>query len=42
MGQLNAGNHNLILNKDLLNAAGVYFVQLSVNDLLLTNKLIMK
>ena len=40
MGDLNAGNHNIILNKDILNAAGVYFVQLSVNDLLVTQKLI--
>ena len=40
MGDLNAGNHNIILNKDILNAFGVYFVQLSVNDLLVTQKLI--
>jgi hypothetical protein len=40
MGDLNAGNHNIILNKDILNAAGVYFVQLSVNDLLVTQKVI--
>jgi hypothetical protein len=40
MGDLNAGNHNIILNKDILNASGVYFVQLSVNDLLVTQKLI--
>jgi PKD repeat protein len=40
MGDLNAGNHNLILNKDILNAAGVYFVQLSINDLRVTQKLI--
>jgi len=42
MGELNAGNHNLILNKDILNASGVYFVQLMVNDLMLTQKFILK
>jgi hypothetical protein len=40
MGDLNAGNHNIILNKEILNTAGVYFVQLSINDLLVTQKLI--
>lgn len=42
MGQLVEGNHNLILNKDIIHTAGVYFVQLSVNDAILTNKFILK
>jgi len=42
MGNLNAGNHNLLLNKDILQASGVYFVQLSVNDTMLSKKFIIK
>lgn len=42
MGQLNAGNHNLILNKDNLNSSGIYFVQLSVNSIMLSKKFILK
>jgi PKD repeat protein len=42
MGNLNAGNHNLILNKDMLQNAGVYFVQLSVNDLVLSKKFVLR
>jgi PKD repeat protein len=42
LGDLNAGNHNLILNKEILNSTGLYFVQLSVNDLMLSKKFILK
>ena len=42
MGELNGGNHNLILNKTILNASGVYFVQLTVNDQVLSKKFILK
>jgi PKD repeat protein len=42
MGQLNAGNHNLILNKTLLNSTGVYFVQLTINNEVFTKKFILK
>jgi PKD repeat protein len=41
-GDLNAGNHNIILNKDNLNSSGIYFVQLSVNDIVLSKKFILK
>jgi hypothetical protein len=42
LGELNAGNHNLILNKTLLNSSGVYFVQLTINDQVLSKKFILK
>jgi PKD repeat protein len=42
MGELNSGNHNLILNKTILNATGVYFVQLTVNDQVISKKFILK
>lgn len=42
MGSLNAGNHQIILNKDILNASGIYFVQLNINDLQLSKKFILK
>jgi PKD repeat protein len=41
-GDLNAGNHNIILNKDNLNSSGIYFVQLSVNDLMISKKFVLK
>ena len=42
MGSLNAGNHNLILNRDLLNASGIYFVQLTIGNKVLSKKFILK
>jgi PKD repeat protein len=42
MGNLSPGNHNLILNRNMLSGAGIYFVRLSVDETLLTRKLILK
>ena len=42
LGSLNEGNHNLILNKEVLRASGIYFVQLTINNLQLSKKFILK
>ncbi|HRG57556.1 MAG TPA: M43 family zinc metalloprotease [Bacteroidia bacterium] len=42
MGNIAAGNHNIILSKDNLNSSGIYFVQLSVNDVILSKKFVLK
>lgn len=39
---LNEGNHNLILTKELLHASGIYFIQLTVNDQVLSKKFILR
>jgi hypothetical protein len=42
LANLNSGNHNITINKAQLNAAGIYFVQLSVNDLVTSKKFVLK
>jgi PKD repeat protein len=42
MGNVSAGNHQLQLSKNEVMSTGIYFVQLSLNDLVLTKKLILK
>ena len=42
LGNLTAGNHNIILSKDNLNSSGIYFVQLTLNDVVLSKKFLLK
>lgn len=42
LNNLNSGNHNIAIDKSKLNAAGIYFVQLSVNDLVISKKFVLK
>lgn len=42
LGIVNSGNHQLVISKDDLKSTGVYFVLLTLNDLVLSKKFLVK